>query len=290
MVTEPQTFHDRLLAVVAAGTDLPSISSSMLEIRRLVDDEDVDERKLVDALERDIAIVGRLLKAANAASVSLGGDRVASVSKAVRRLGLRRVRAISLAVSLLEELGRRPRALKIDGFWGHSAAVGAVSRALAVRLFPGQLDADAIYTAGLLHDVGLLILDQHFSADFDRVAALRGQVAGPWWASERLVLDATHGEIGALLLEQWGLPAMVSQAAAFHHEPERAPPEGRMGALVVRAAEYVCATELLALPQEALPPDLCADGLMAIGVPEEEAEDLMMELQDIAINDMGMLL
>lgn len=283
-------FKERLAAFVSTGADLPTIPTSLFELQRLMRNEHATEGQVVTAVEKDPALVGRLLKAANAAGVAMGGDRVASVQIAIRRLGLRRVHSLSLAVSMVKAFSDKAMAVKPEPFWAHSAAVGAVARSLATTYAPDNIDPDDLYTAGLLHDVGLLMLDQFFEADFQRVMALRTQVNCPWWEHERLLLDVTHGEIGGMLLEKWGLPEQVVNAVVYHHEPERAPERHRFVALLIRAAECVCATEALALDTEGLPTDLGADAIVALGAEDEAAQTMLEGLRTIATLDRGMLL
>jgi HD-like signal output (HDOD) protein len=97
--------------------------------------------------------------------------------------------------------------------------------------------------AGLLHDVGLLVIDQFFPDEFDRLAALRQEIELPLWQHEEDLLGMDHGDVGGLLLGSWSLPPAVVDAVTYHHRPHEAPEQHRGVCQTVHAAEVLC-TEL----------------------------------------------
>jgi HD-like signal output (HDOD) protein len=246
------SFLLRLQGFLRAGTELPTLPASVLEIQSALAAEEVPLGELVAIVERDPALAARLLRTANSALYARGGERVSALGPAIGRIGLRQLRAVSLAGSVLQIFKARSASLRPEAFWSHSAAVGVASRTLAQALSRPDLDPDVCYTAGLLHDVGLLVLDQFFPEDYAIIAGQRKELELPWWQQEEDTFGLDHGEIGGLLLGHWGLPSMIVEAVTFHHRPSDAHDGVRSAAYVVHAAEILVATDPLALPDEGM--------------------------------------
>ncbi len=119
--------------------------------------------------------------------------------------------------------------------------VGVATRVL--KTFGGdahEFSEDEAYVAGLLHDVGGLVLDQYLPRVLEQVQAVAREKGLPASEAETLVLRMDHGEIGAHLLRRWNLPESIVVAVEFHHQPENAPSEGRTLAQAVHLSDFVC--------------------------------------------------
>lgn len=266
------SFLQRLQAFIQAGTELPTLPASVMELQSALAAEEVALGELVAVVERDPPLAARLLRAANSVLYARGADRVSTLGPAIGRIGLRQLRAVSLAGSVLQVFNARSASLRPEAFWTHSAAVGAAARALAVGLGGSDLDPDACYTGGLLHDVGLLVLDQYFPEDYAIIADQRRELELPWWQQEEDTLGLDHGEIGGLLLGHWGLPPLVVDAVTFHHRPKEAPAESMRAARVLYAAEVLVAREPFALPDEGMETAEFHDALVALDAADDEAQ------------------
>ncbi len=147
------------------------------------------------------------------------GQRVAGIQEAVAQLGLDTLRALALASHVFAFYGRSgpgPEALPL---WRHSLAVACLARriARAERLCPIQVEE--AFLAALLHDIGKLVLGANLpeeSAEVRRMVEGHG-LSGP--EAERVVFGASHAEVGACLLGQWGISDAVVEAVAWHHQP-----------------------------------------------------------------------
>lgn len=275
-------FIEGLQGLLKSGTQLPTLPTVVFQVHAVLDDDRKGAADVAAVIERDPALTTRLLRAANSALYSRGGDRVASVYAATQRIGLNQVRGLCLVLAVVQAFGSRRRALSHEALWAHSGAVGAVARYLWVGTRAPGVPADDVYVAGLLHDVGLLVLDQFFSEDFDRLAALRQEIELPLWQHEEDLLGMDHGEVGGLLLGSWSLPPAVVDAVTYHHRPDDAPEKHRKVCEVVQAAELLCSEEGWGLPDEH---PLGAEGratLAGLGFPPEQVPAIIEDVRAIS--------
>jgi putative nucleotidyltransferase with HDIG domain len=283
------SFLLRLQAFLKAGTELPSLPASVLELQAALIAEEVALGELVGIVEKDPALTARLLRAANSALYSRGGDRVATLAPAIGRIGLRQLRSVALAGSILTLFKARSTSLRPEVFWAHSAAVGAAARVLASNA-PG-VDPEECYTAGLLHDVGLLVLDQFFPDDYALIGGQRLELELPWWQQEEDTFGLDHGEIGGLLLGHWGLPLPVVDAVTFHHRPQEAPADAHQGVIkVVHAAEMAVAATLARLVDEGLADDVAPLAVQDAGVPTDKVEAVLEKMGSAITESSGVFI
>jgi putative nucleotidyltransferase with HDIG domain len=248
---------------------LPSTTRRLLEL--LQDEPGADARSVAATIKTDPALVAALLKAANAAFFS-GLPSVTDLNTAVSRLGLRRVGSLVLTLqqkAQYDALGAS-RAKFLDGLWVHALATALAARALA-RQAGG--DPEEAYLAGLLHDIGQLLVLQsidHLAAEtegFEVSDSMRNEV-----------LEATHAELGAHVLGSWGLPESICDAVRHHH----ADPEGTGNELALRLqAGDAIARKIGAHPTPTF--DAALEELYVIerlGMTEIELAALLVDLED----------
>jgi putative nucleotidyltransferase with HDIG domain len=101
--------------------------------------------------------------------------------------------------------------------WRHSIACGLCARNVAAMV--GYRDREEAYVAGLLHDVGKLIIDRHLRAEFAQVFQVVEREGIPFPEAERMVIGFDHAQIGEIVLGKWGLPATLAEAVGYHHSP-----------------------------------------------------------------------
>ncbi len=214
------TFDD-VVAKAAVSGEIPALGPTVSEVLRLTGDQGADFRAVSRAVERDPALAARVLKVANSPYFGLRGE-VASVDRAVALLGLGEVRNIAVSVSVIGGFSARFGGETFDWtrFWEHSAGCALIARCLGrlLRLPTGGEE----YVAGLLHDVGKILLGHHFPEEFRRVLALAAQGGLTMEEAEVRVCGTDHGRLGLWLAERWGLPAALAAAVGWHHHPERA--------------------------------------------------------------------
>jgi len=224
-------------AEVMARKNLPTIPTVLAKILQLVDAETASGKELIAVVERDQALTGKLLRLANSAFFGQS-RRVATIPRAVVLLGFSTVRNLALSVKVWETLGAGVSRSRLEELWRHAVAVALATKALATRLRAG--DPEEAFTAGLLHDVGRLLLAMRFRDDYWRAVGGAGEVeAVDRLETESLGID--HTEVGSWVLEAWNLPPTIVELVAQHHAPTPRP--GLAGLLAI-ADRLVAWTDL----------------------------------------------
>lgn len=221
--------------------DLPTLPDVVLQLHAALEDENVSQGQIAELIERDPSLTLRLLRVANSAMFNTGSE-ISTVLGAIQRLGLREVRATCVVLAVVKSFAGKGVGLSHQHFWDHCAAVGLTARLLwrKLRRSGGPVSADDLYVAGLLHDVGLLLLDQFFPEKFRETQEVRELSGDPLWKCEELVLGMDHGEVGSLLLGCWQLPPALSSIVDAHHHPDTAAEDIRAAAQVVYVADQLC--------------------------------------------------
>lgn len=196
---------------------VPALPQAVSEVLHAVNDDHVSLHRCVDLIEHDQALAARTLRVANSAFYGMPG-RVGSIADAVALLGLRAVSGVLVAASVVDSVKLSgPAAAVLPAYWRHALATGLFARELAGRL---DLDADEAFTAGLLHDIGRLVLAAHYPDEGNQAAALAQSSDVPLVEAERAALGFTHSEIGERLIAHWHFPARVVFAVNHHHDAD----------------------------------------------------------------------
>ncbi|HLO65542.1 MAG TPA: response regulator [Holophaga sp.] len=229
--------------LVARVGRLPSVPTLFQEINRLMESERATVENLGAAIGKDMAMTAMILKLANSAFFSLR-HTVSNPGDAVSILGIDLLRSLVLAHGLFSQTGafRFPN-FGLSHLWRHSVSVAAITRAIAEQEGISRSRTSEFFTAGLLHDVGILVLASRFPEEYARVLDTSRQGGTDLESAEYHVLGTTHGEVGAYLLGLWGLPQAVVEAASGHHEIRHQEVAAFTPALAVHAADSLHAED-----------------------------------------------
>jgi len=207
---------DQIGGVIKA---FPAMPGAALKLLTLADAPDATVQQIEDALRQDPGLTANVLKLANSAYFGIP-SKIGSVRQAVMLLGLKRLvqMVVTTCASAVIDRGVPGYDLAAGELWRHSLAVSVAARGLAAAL---KLPAtDEIFTAGLLHDVGKLILGHFVQEDYPEIERALAQ-GMTFEAAEAAVLGIDHAEIGARVLAQWSLPENIVHAVRWHHAPEK---------------------------------------------------------------------
>src|ERR1051326_2068967 len=176
-----------------------------------------------------------LFKLTNSSYLGLPAD-ITDPAEAVETLGLDTVKAVVMALQFLDEHSRLKSAyLSPDKIWKHSVNVGQLARDLVLFETKDRALASQALIAGLLHDLGKIVLAKNFEDLYGRVHSLARKQPVALWEIEKEMFGADHGEIGACLVGMWNMPLAIVDAAALHHQP----PLGEHTQLTPLAAVHV---------------------------------------------------
>ncbi len=219
--------------VLARADSLPALPQIVVRILEMLGDEESSVEMLSTHIVSDPAVVARLLAAANAGALGVSG-RVSSVRQAIMLLGVGRVRDITLTTAIVDRFKAAPP-FDAQRLWLHSVGVAVCAQEVART---AQLDVDIAYTAGLLHDIGQLLLFVVDPAAYARVLLLRAERDIDIVIAEREYLGVDHAHVGGELARFWKLPEAVADAIAAHHAVDGDEPENEL-ADAVHVAEVL---------------------------------------------------
>jgi len=214
-----------LRALVSRTASLPSTPEIYRELIRMLQKDEVSARQIGMMLARDMGMTAKVLQLVDSAFFGLC-RHITNPEDAVMFLGVDTVKALALSVSAFScfRASRCPR-FSIEGLQDHSTAVAWLAREIAKSQKASKEFLDDTFVAGLLHDVGQLVLVSNHPEKYDEV--LSAVMAGDKTIAEaeRTIFGTTHAEVGSYLLWLWGLPSPVVEAVAFHHCPSKCPSE-----------------------------------------------------------------
>lgn len=210
MARDPQ----ELLGKIAAIPPLPAIASRILE---LADNENTSALELANVVSADQGLTSQLIKASHSSFYGFS-RRVTTVREAIVLLGFKQVRQMSVSASIMKTFRQRsPDDLfNMDLFWGHSVVVAIISECLA-RATRAAKPEDA-FTAGILHDIGRLVLYQELPLEFNKAMELAATSNIPLAEAELLVTGYAHDEVGRALGDLWRFPEHLVEALGAHHD------------------------------------------------------------------------
>jgi len=145
---------------------------------------------------------------------------VTGIHSAISKLGFEQVKDISLEISMSRAFELKNAAVDLQKFWDHCSAVGIVARIVAGEYEP-DLASDA-FTAGLLHDIGKIVLLQYMNKEFEQTINLSKSSSCELHLAEKKLLGVDHGQIGSWLAENWRLPRAINEVMQYHHDLARA--------------------------------------------------------------------
>jgi len=169
---------------------------------------------------KDTALTTRLLKLVNSAYFGLP-RKVDTVTRAVNMIGMRELRNLTMAASAAEVFSRIPgNLIDMAAFWQHSVYCGLLARNFARRC--NVLHSERLFTAGLLHDVGRLLMLTKLPDQVGEAESLRLQSDRCICDIERELMEFDHAEAGQALLQHWNMPDNLCTSVLYHHNPQDA--------------------------------------------------------------------
>jgi putative nucleotidyltransferase with HDIG domain len=201
---------------------LPAMPVIAQKILTLSLDTDAGELQLLKLIEKDPQISARIIGLANTPLFG-ASKRVSSIQDASMLLGLTRVKSVAVGIAVMSTLTKHPSGLlDIQRLWLHSLGVAlgmrALSRAMPSRTRPLE---DEIFLAGLLHDIGFMVLNYLDTELSDKLQRkLSAEPDRPIFEVENEVIEVGHSALGAELARHWDLPERIVAVLRYHHMPD----------------------------------------------------------------------
>lgn len=209
-----------LKKIISRTEDLPSLPNLYTEIMEELQSPNGSIQRIGKIVEKDLSMTAKVLQLVNSAFFGLP-RHISNPSQAVILLGSDTIKSLVLTVGLFSQFNQAALAtLPIKSIYEHSMKTGAIIKQITKSENMDKKIVDNAFMAGLLHDLGKLVLAANLPEIYREVFELSKHEGITFHEAETEKLGASHAEVGAYLLGLWGLPDTIVEAVAFHHNPE----------------------------------------------------------------------
>lgn len=248
-------------AIAGKICKLPALPAVVMDLLASLADEDLDIDVLSKKITLDQVLTAKTLKVANSSFYGMP-RQVATVAQAIAVLGFQTVRNLVTTAAMVSGVPANAQSrFNMLHFWRHSIGTAVCANAIASELGEHQ---GAAYTAGLLHDIGRLVLATQFVAEYEQGASYRSVHDCTSMAAEQTAMGVDHTVVGEMLAQHWKFPQAIQVAIAQHHAP---PLAGTLG-LVVCVADAITHALDLSGDEDDLVPQLALDSFKTLGLSD----------------------
>ncbi|MCC6575569.1 MAG: HDOD domain-containing protein [Planctomycetes bacterium] len=239
---------------VKGAKQLPALSATSQKILKMLGSANTSVPELSSAIAQDPPLAACILKLSN--SVAYGGLETTKLPQAIMRIGLNMLRTLVLSNSVLRRVDNVGEVSELDrkGYWRYCLATGIAARAIAYR---GKFEfADDAFLSGLLHGIGITVLDVFFPEDLRKALALMKAKNDTASAAVQAVTELTLGQIGAALIEDWQLGDRIAKVVASYDLPQVTDADPAVGKIVefVQVGSALARAANLGKPLDGKPP------------------------------------
>lgn len=257
--------------------ELPPMPQTVFKAREILGDPKSSAQEVARLLETDQAIAAKILKMANSPYYGVMG-KVSSIQHASVVLGYKTLAEIVTLAGGSAVLGSTLEGydLAAGDLWRHSLGVAFGSKIIASRKHPAL--ANDAFAAGLIHDVGKLVLDPYVK---ERKEAFQAFMAGeqrPFLLAEKEILGFDHGEIASELCKAWNVPQTLLNAIRHHHAPAKG--NGNVLTAMVHTADVIALMSGIGVGMDGLLYEMDNQSMQTLGLQESDITTLMMEMVD----------
>jgi HD-like signal output (HDOD) protein len=176
--------------------------------------------QIASIIMQDAGLSARLLRIVNSAYFGFPRE-VDTISRAVMVVGTQQLHDLSIATSIVKLFKQIPeRFASMESFWKHSVACGLTARVIAG--LNRESNVERFFVAGILHDVGRLIMYDKIPEMMDKVFSSIVESPEPMYVAENTIVGFDHAAVGAALIETWRLPGSLEEVVRYHHTPQNA--------------------------------------------------------------------
>jgi len=210
---------DNVRKIVTNLKSLPSLPVLYKELMDEIHSGDASLKKIAKIVSKDMAMVTKILQLVNSAFFGLR-TTVSNPEQAVALLGSDTIRALVLSMQAFSQFDAKALpGFSLEALWQHGLKTSRYAKAIAKEERVPQAMIDDAFTAGLLHDIGMLVLASNMPDRYKQVLGFQKDKGLLDWQAELEVFGVTHAEVGAYLLGLWGVGEAIVEAVAYHHRP-----------------------------------------------------------------------
>ncbi len=272
----PEVLVERLFKRISDVSSLPAVDIQIIEV---ANDSSSGAEDLLDAVQFDAALAMRIIRTVNSSYYSLQ-NKVADLKLAITLLGFKEIRNLAMTayISQLFKKDTGHGTYSREGLWNHLIAVGTVARLIAEssrRVAPREA-----YLGGLLHDLGLILIDQYLHKPFSEIVDKLTEDT-PVCHLEQEVLGFDHAELGQFVATKWLLPEHLTTTIRYHHSPLEYEGPHREMVCAVALANFFCNVKgltALGVPYKEVPP---AEVFSALDLDKQRVTAIWEQLDDV---------
>ena len=230
--------NDEIQRLIEKQIELPSPPAVAVQILNIVQDENASLQDLAKVISADPALTGKVLRIANSGFYSLRTE-VTSVEKALTVLGTNLIKNIALSFVITQDLRKDSSdSFDFDYFWRRAITSSVAAELLTKRLNTSNED---IFVTALFHDIGVLVLYLSMGDEYSSILKERKASVTHLIDLEKQAYGFDHQQLGAMLVQSWGLPGKISEPICFHHNHSKADIEHRTTAQILWIADQLSA-------------------------------------------------
>jgi putative nucleotidyltransferase with HDIG domain len=218
--------------------DLPVLPANIQKITDIMDDESKSAEDISAIIAADQGLTSKVLKIANSAFYGRM-NQVVKISESVVVIGILNMKSMLYAI-FMEQVygGAKEEHGMLSKMWLHSISTALLSQKIMEKFNPGE--KDAAYTAGLIHDIGELIILKYEPELFDEIMSeVKDEETLSRVTVEETVMGFSHSDLGAAMARKWALPRSIKNAIFFHHNPDICDADNQVVA-AVHLADAIC--------------------------------------------------
>ena len=229
----------RLKMLVSQLRTVPSLPALYLDLMHEMKSENASLQRVGDIISRDPGMSVKILQLVNSAFFGLP-RHVSGPAEAALFLGIETIKTLVLSLQIFSQFDHaKIRAFNLGALWKHSWETALLAKQVSGSEERNMKQAEQAFTAGLLHDIGKLLLAANLPSVYQEALDLAQTLAIPVPEAERTILGASHAEVGGYLLGLWGLPQPVVDGVTFHHCPAQCSHRGFGPLTAVHAANVL---------------------------------------------------
>ena len=266
---------------------LASLPEVFYKLNAAIEDPDCTFDDIGEIISVDPGLTARLLRIVNSAFYGFS-TQVETVTHALTIIGTDQLTQLVLATSVMHQFkGISPDLIHMESFWKHSIAAGLAARTIAA--LSGEYNVERFFVAGLLHDIGRLVLCVRVSDKAKEVLDAGAESERPLYVVEQELLGFDHAELGGKLLENWNLPARLVESVRCHHQPSKAKNHIEEAA-VVNLADGIAYSMKIGCSGESFLPPLEPKSWEQVGLPESIYLPMIKEKIEVQFEDVAGIL
>jgi HD-like signal output (HDOD) protein len=259
---------------ITGGKELATLWGVAQRVREITADQHASLKELVKVIGADPVLTSKVLRLVNSAAYGFRG-RIANIDQAIVILGFRQLRDLCITLTIVKGVGIESRCDSFDriSLWKHSLGTAVASKFIQER-YAGSQSAD-LFVAGLLCNIGRLILDQHFPKEFAEILKLAKDKNLRMIDAERRVLDVTHADIGYWAATAWYLDDTLAGTIRDHHGPS-----GNKNADIVNLAYVLTQIKGIGSPGDPMLTMLIPGIMETLKLDQERLEIIFRDLDE----------